>query len=175
MNTTIRYRAWQFWQSLKGSPDPKQWEKIQGILDPSELELFKALPIPDQNHSLRVLSTLQTEMETDPDLLKAALMHDIGKTLYPLRRWERVFAVLLSKLFPGLADKWGGKDPRGMYKSLVVVQQHPGWGAQLAAKAGSSQRVVWLIRHHEQDDLTGLLDRGGVELLEKLQTADNIN
>jgi hypothetical protein len=32
-----------------------------------------------------------------------------------------------------------------------------------------------MIRNHEVEDLTGLLDQGGVELLRKLQEADNLN
>jgi putative nucleotidyltransferase with HDIG domain len=133
------------------------------------------LPVPDQNHSLRVLRDLESGDEDDPDLLKAALLHDIGKILHPLRRWERVFYVVLGWFLPKTAEAWGNKDPRGIYRSLVVIKEHPVWGANLAEKAGSSQQVVWLIRNHEIKDLTGLLDQGGVELLKKLQLADNSN
>lgn len=175
MKSKILYRAWQFWQSLNRPPDQEEWKKAEAILTPPELELFEGLPVPDQNHSLRVLRTLEAEGETDPDLLKAALLHDIGKTLHPLRRWERIFAVLLSGTLPATAADWGARAPRGVHRPLVVVHKHPIWGAELAQKAGSSQRVIWLIRHHETEDLTGLLDRAGVELLEKLQQADNLN
>jgi putative nucleotidyltransferase with HDIG domain len=133
------------------------------------------LPTPDQNHSLRVLRTLETAGETEQDLLKAALLHDIGKTLHPLHRWERIFAVLFGWLFPKTAKTWGLKEPRGIHRPLVIIHQHPEWGAELAEKAGSNQRVVWLIRHHQAEDLTGLFDQGGVELLMKLQKADNLN
>ncbi len=86
MKREFGYRIWQFWQALKGSPPPEDWNKVQGILNQAELELFKRLPIPDQNHSLRVLNSLESAGEDDPDLLKAALLHDIGKTLHPLQR-----------------------------------------------------------------------------------------
>ena len=175
MKSKICYRVWQFWQSLKNGPKPDDWLKAQEILSSAELELFKTLPVPDQNHSLRVLRSLESAGEEDPDLLKAALMHDIGKTLHPLRRWERVFYVLLGWLLPKTAQAWGEKDPRGIHRSLVVIKKHPEWGADLADKAGSSRRVVWLIRNHETEDLTGLLDHPGVELLKKLQFADNLN
>jgi putative nucleotidyltransferase with HDIG domain len=175
MKSKIGYRAWQFWQSLKSPPKLEEWNKAAAILAPPELELFQELPVPDQNHSLRVLKTLEAGGETDPDLLKAALLHDIGKAVHPLCRWERVFTILLSGFFPGTAAAWGEKDPRGIHRPLVVNHQHPIWGAELAQKAGSSHRVIWLIRHHEADDLTGILDQAGVELLEKLQKADNIN
>ena len=175
MRSKIGYRAWQFWQSLKKSPGKKEWETVGSILTPSEQKLFKELPVPDQNHSLRVLETLQTEGETDPDLLKAALLHDIGKARHPLRRVERILAVLIRGALPRLAASWSQKDPIGIQRALVVIQQHPDWGAEMAKSAGSSQLVVWLIRHHELADLTGIMDQGGVELLGKLQKADNIN
>lgn len=175
MKSKIGYRVWQFWQSLKNAPKPDDWVKAQDILNSAELELFQALPVPDQNHSLRVLRTLESAGEEDPDLLKAALLHDIGKTLHPLRRWERVFYVLLGWLLPKTAQAWGEKDPRGIHRSLVIIKKHPEWGAELAGKAGSSRQVIWLIRNHEIEDLTGLLDHPGVELMKKLQGADNLN
>ena len=175
MKSKIGYRVWQFWQSLKKSPRLDEWKKAQGILNPAELELFSKLPVPDQNHSLRVLSTLESAGEIEPDLLKAALLHDIGKTRYPLNRWERIFAVLIEGFFPQTAKDWGKKEPKGLHRPLAIIYQHPFWGADLAEKAGSNQRVIWLIRHHQTLDLTGLLDQGGVELLKKLQKADNLN
>ena len=175
MKPKFGYRIWQFWQSLKEPPCLDDWAKAEGILTQAELELFQKLPVPDQNHSLRVLKVLESDGEDDPDLLKAALLHDIGKILHPLRRWERVYYVILGWLLPKTAEEWGNKDPRGVYRSLVVIKQHPTWGADLAEKAGSNQQVIWLIRNHEMVDLTGLLDQGGVELLRKLQDADNLN
>ena len=175
MSTNIRYRVWQFWQSLKRPPGPTEWRKVQGLLSSTESTLFQQLPISDQNHSLRVLETLQSAGETDVDLLKAALLHDVGKSVYPLGRWERIFAVLLGTFFPGTAGKWGEMEPRGLRRAVVVIHQHPAWGAGLLEEAGSSQRVIELVRYHEREEITGIMDQGGVELLHKLQNADNQN
>jgi len=110
MISKSKYRFWQFWQSLKGSLGENEWQKVERILSPEELSLFKQLPIPDQNHSLRVLKTLEANDEGDLDLLKAALLHDLGKIKFPLRRWERVFAVLVMGIFPERHLKWGMGD-----------------------------------------------------------------
>ncbi|MFL7812579.1 MAG: HD domain-containing protein [Anaerolineales bacterium] len=171
----IRYRVWQFWQSLERAPGPIKLQNAQAVLSSSELALFQQLPIPDQNHSLRVLHTLQGAGEADQDLLKAALLHDIGKSLHPLRRWERIFAVLLGAFFPGTAGKWGEMAPRGLRRALVVIHQHPAWGAAMLEEVGSSQRLIELVRYHEREEITGIMDQGGVELLHKLQKADNQN
>ena len=175
MRSKLGYRIWQFWQSLQKPPQPEEYNIARDVLSSAELELFLKLPVPDMNHSLRVFHHLASEGETDPDLLKAALLHDIGKSCHPLRRWERVFGVLAVGLFPRRSAVWGQKDPGSIHRPLSVIQQHPAWGADLAEKAGCSQQVVWLIRYHEVDDLTGILEQGGVELLQKLQQADNLN
>jgi hypothetical protein len=78
-------------------------------------------------------------------------------------------------LMPGIARKWGKLEPRGLRRSLAVVHQHPAWGAGLLEEAGSSQRVIDFVRYHEREKITGIIDRGGVELLHKLQKADNLN
>ena len=175
MKSKIRYRTWQFWQSLKRSPGPAERGIVQSLLSSQELALFQKLPTSDQNHSLRVLQTLQIAGEMDPDLLKAALLHDVGKSLYPLHRWERVFAVLMWAVLPDTARKWGRLEPRSLRRSLAVIHHHPEWGARLVEEAGSSQRVIELVRYHERDETTGIMDEGGVELLHKLQNADNLN
>lgn len=175
MISKIRYRVWQFWQSLKGPPDLAKWEKLGNLLSPQELFLFQRLPTPDQNHSLRVLESLQAAGETDLDLLKASLLHDIGKSLHPLNRWERVFAVLMLAFLPGKAREWGKLEPGGLHRALAVIHQHPSWGVELLREAGSSQQVIDLVRFHERQEITGLLDQGGLELLHKLQNADDLN
>jgi hypothetical protein len=175
MRIDLPYRAWQFLQSLRKSPDLEDIEEIRLRLLPAELDLFLQLPVPDQNHSLRVYKTLLENREEDPDLLKAALLHDLGKTKYPLRRWERVFAVLLLGLFPGLRVSWREEAPTGIKKPVVVLAQHPDWGADLAQIAGSSSRTVWLVKNHENAHPGEEVDQEDLILLQKLQNADSMN
>jgi hypothetical protein len=175
MKTKINYRVWQFWQSLKRSPRDHDWDVTSKILSSEELDLIKQLPAADQNHSLRVFHSLLSQGEEDPDLLKAALLHDLGKIRYPLRRWERVLVVLLTGIFPQRVKGWGEGKPVGLRRPLVVIRQHPHWGAELAQAAGSNPRTVWLIRNHEEDELKEEVFERDLALLRKLQTADNTN
>jgi hypothetical protein len=175
MSSRIGYRIWQFFQSFHNSLTEQDWTDIRRTLSASELELFQQLPGVDQNHSLRVFRTLLAANESEPDLLKAALLHDLGKIKYPLRRWERVFAVLAKAFFPGLVRDWGSGDAVGMRRSLVVLSQHPLWGAGLAADAGTNARTVWLIQNHEEDPPRESSQNGDLALLLKLQGADNQN
>ena len=175
MNSKAGYRIWQFLQSLRRSPGENDWEMVKAILLPEELTLFQQLPVPDQNHSLRVLKAVQSQGESDHDYLKATLLHDIGKTRAQLRRWERILAVLVTALFPGRVKIWGEGNPTGLQRPLVVIQQHSQWGAELARMTGNSPRVVWFILNHELEDPEGSPSERDLSLLRKLQTADNNN
>ncbi|RLC98818.1 MAG: hypothetical protein DRI65_17865, partial [Chloroflexota bacterium] len=106
---------------------------------------------------------------------KAALLHDIGKGLHRLRRWERVFAVLVGGFSPGLALTWGKGAPVGFRRPLVIIHQHPDWGAELAAGAGCSEDLIWLIQNHENYHYPASTSQRKLELLNILQTADNQN
>jgi hypothetical protein len=174
MKSSAGYRIWQFFQSLRRPPSNEAWAEVESILNRAEIDLFHKLPSPDQNHSLRVFFTLKDQGEDDPDLLKAALMHDIGKIKYPLKRWERVFAVLLNRFFPKQSQSMAWGEPVGLKKPLVVIEQHPAWGADYAEQAGSSPTAVWLIRHHENMSPEGNSSHKET-LLHKLQLADNQN
>ena len=174
MKSRTGYRIWQFLQSLKQPPGDHDWKVVESILSPAELALFQELPIQDQNHSIRVLEGVQARGEDDPDLLKAALLHDLGKMKYPLSRWERVMAVLITRLFPSKVKSWGKGEPVGITRPLVVIREHPSWGAELAEGAGCSPRTVWLIKHHEDGDL-GNAPADLSKLLDILQIEDNQN
>jgi len=175
MKTGLTYRIWQFWQSFKPALSQKDFDRIRLYLSPVEIVLFTKMPVPDQNHSIRVFNTVLDTGENDEDLIKAALLHDIGKGLHPLRRWERVFAVMVGGLFPELALTWGKGKPISFRRPLVIIHQHSDWGAELAAGAGCSDDLVWLIQNHENYHLPASTSHRKLELLNILQTADNQN
>jgi len=175
MTIRINYRIWQFWKSFKSSLAQKDWDRIRLYLSPAEIVLFTKMPVPDQNHSLRVFNSVLDVGEIDEDLIKAALLHDIGKGLHPLRRWERIFAVLVGGFSPELARTWGKGEPEGFKRPLVVIHQHPGWGADLAREVDSSETVTWLIQNHENYLHSASTPHRKLELLSKLQKADNQN
>ncbi len=175
MKNKIRYRIWQFGQSFNPPPSQEKLDRIRLYLTPVETLLFIKMPVPDQNHSIRVFDSVLAAGESDDDLVKAALLHDIGKGLYPLQRWERVFAVVMGGFFPRLSQAWGKGEPNGFYRPLVIIQQHPDWGAELAREAGCSETVVWLIKNHEQIQPPASAAEEKIILLNILQIADNQN
>jgi len=172
------YRTHQFWQALSVKPGEAELEQAARLLSPAQQALFFRLQQAEQAHSLRILRHLMDQGECHPDLLAAALLHDVGKTLFPLKLRERVWIVLAHAFWPGWAKEWGASsgpfDPTwpAWRKALVIASQHARWGADLAAQSGSSPLAVELIRRH-QEKLAGAPQNLAELLLQKLQAVDN--
>jgi hypothetical protein len=148
------YRVWQFIQALTARRlTPAEWQEVSSLLTLPQQGLFRRMETNDQRHSLQVLRTLVKEGENRHDLLVAALLHDVGKSRHPLRLWERPVVVLARLFRPALVIRWGqsaGDHDWGWRRPFVVYEQHPAWGAQMAAAAGCSPLTVWLIRWHQE-------------------------
>jgi len=170
----VLYRARQFLQAIVASPDEAHLKEAKRLLPPPLLQHFNRLPLPDQCHSLNVYMTLKEQGETSIELLQAALLHDVGKSLFHLNLAERVLIVLAEAFLQTQTDRWGEGEPSGIRRAFVIAAQHPAWGADLVAAAGGSKTLVRLIRHH-QDTETPSGDAAFVDLLLRLQRADGMN
>jgi hypothetical protein len=171
------YRTEQFRKYLGFRAAPPDLSEARKTLTPAQVALFLRMQPGEQAHSLEVLQKLQEQGETDPDLQTAALLHDVGKSRFPLQVWERVWIVLAQKLLPGRFRAWGaaqgGLEQRPWWeRASAVAAQHPAWGAELAQAAGCSARAVSLIRRHQD---YGPLDPQKEEdrLLARLQALDD--
>lgn len=169
------YRVWQFWQTLTGYLSPSDWQEVRLTLSPNELPLFKGMNRADQTHSFRVMKALQANGHTAPSLMAAALLHDAGKGLHPLRFWERPVPVLAKGLLREDAQPLGNGNPHGWRRPLVIAEKHPAWGAEMAAQADSSPLVVWLICHHQNANPPPIDHPDAKRFLAYLQKADNQN
>ncbi len=168
----LAYRTRQFWQSWRSRPDEEGLEEARRLLTDQQLELFEMMAPSEQAHALRVLERIRMQGGRHPDLLVAALLHDVGKNRYPLRLFEQVLVVLARTYFPDRMSDWGRGKPQGLRRALVIAKQHPYWGAEMAARAGASPLAVNLIwRHQESPSIVpqNLEDR----LLRTLQAADD--
>ena len=171
---SLWYRLQQFRQDLLAGPlTPAAWEMVTAVLTEREQQLFRQFLHSDQWHSVRVAMTLQNAGHDQPDLLAAALLHDVGKTRVALSVLDRSLIVLVQKLFPPRVAVWGSGEPVGWKRPFVVKMQHPAWGAQMAAAAGSSPSVIALIRRH-QDELHDIKNEVD-QMLFHLKWADDQN
>ncbi len=168
----LSYRARQLRMAFWGPKRQIQSVALQPYLSPVQIVLFQRLQASEQSHAARVFERLKAEGHSEPDLLAAALLHDIGKILSPLSIIERIVIVLGRRLFPAAVKRWGGGSPRGLRHAFVVAERHPRWGADLAAQAGASPRTVDLIARH-QEKLAGPPRTQTERMLAALQAADD--
>jgi hypothetical protein len=177
----VFYRLRQFWSALSAAPSAGELDKVRSLLTPPQMALFLRMHRSEQAHSIQVMGAVfhtsnGIQAESRQDLLRAALLHDVGKSRYPVRIWERVLIVLSKVFLPGMVKRWGESAAEGSglgwRRAFVVSQQHPAWGAQMAAEAGASSLVSTLIRRHQDprsNSSEGLEDC----LLQMLQAADH--
>jgi hypothetical protein len=176
----ISYRLCQLWQALGKKPANNDLELVESVLTPSEISLFQRMDPSEQVHSIRVLRSLIDKGERQSDLLKAALLHDVGKSCFPLRLWERGLIVLAKAIFPQWVVRWGskpllaGQPPSGWRRGFIISQQHAEWGAQMTEEVGMSPLAASLIRYHQDGLPSNSLDFELPEhrLLLALQAAD---
>jgi putative nucleotidyltransferase with HDIG domain len=168
------YRVQQFFHVLTAKPDAAEWERASQVLDGELAALFLRMLPPDQAHALRVYAILQDKGLTDQDLLAAALLHDIGKSVHRPSILDRIIVVLANQFFPRKVLQWGKSEPTGWRRPFSIAFQHPRWGAELAASQGASPRVVELIRRHQEP--TASEPRSTVDqMLWELQRVDSEN
>ena len=170
-----RYRVWQFWRAWVARPlPPAAWKEIGDVLDSSEQDLFSRQSLAGQQHGYRVMRMLKLAGHGDPDLLAAALLHDVGKIHSQGGRWAKSIVVLAEAFLPEKANAWASGEPKGWKRPFVVKARHAEWGASSAKAAGSSPLTVSLIRRHQGPRLSVLVDDED-RLLALLQRADDMN
>jgi putative nucleotidyltransferase with HDIG domain len=149
----LLYRLRQFGRYAAARPGPADRQCVADRLGPALAALFAQMTPAEQAHSIRVARALQAAGCAEPDLIVAALLHDVGKAGRPLALWERTLVVLLGKFTPRLAARLGRSPhpPRGLRRPFVIARRHPEWGAALCEQAGAPQRVVALVRHHQSE------------------------
>jgi putative nucleotidyltransferase with HDIG domain len=170
----LTYRASQTFRVLLAKPRSEDLGLAEQHLPPALGELFHQMSPAEQVHGIRVLRSLLARGEGDPDLLAAALLHDVGKSQVRLRLWERILIVLASWISPGRVRCWGEGELTGWKRSFVIAVHHPVWGAEMIRQAGGSQDLVTLVLRHQENlspDATREIDR----LLIRLQEADGLN
>jgi len=187
--STLHYRVGQFLQALTARVSEEKVAQAICILTPEAQALFRCQAVQDQRHALVVYHALRQAGHTTPQLLAAALLHDVGKAAARLPAWQRATIVLLEHFAPRLLAHLSQGEPqaralslpkepalslpKGWRRPFVVHARHPEVGSRWAQEAGCSPLTVALIRRH-QDRLTGCQTEED-QLLAVLQAADNLN
>lgn len=171
----MRYRVRQTLWALQALNQPVDEAFVAAYLPPNLRSLFAHMPRIEKHHSARVLRTILEDHPHPPDdLAVAALLHDVGKSRYPLGVVGKSLAVAVRKLLPPLYARLSALDPEThpYARAFNVYQHHPAWSADLLRAAGATERAVWLAAHH-QDAHDQWRDHPYYPLLRQLQRADD--
>ena len=135
-------------------------------LNDKEQALFYAMAVFDERHALNVARTAQKLAEgltLDQELLlRVSLLHDIGRTKVSL--WDKVFAVVMDKLFPTLTKRLARKN-----HALHIYYHHPKIGADKLRSMGLAREAEIIAKHHD------LSEAGDLPELAILRRADEQN
>ncbi|MEW6697843.1 MAG: HD domain-containing protein [Bacillota bacterium] len=170
-------RILQFCHALFSCVRPRDIDFLKKHLSATELSLFFTMDLPTQTHCLRVARTCLKLLPQDPQvnkelLLKAALLHDVGKPANLIKTKDKVLIVIMTTLAPQLYDKilrqkrFGGH----FLQAATAHARHPSAGAAIARRANLHPEVVYLIENHHR-----LAVAGEPPELKILRQADALN
>lgn len=115
-------------------------------LPESEWPLYRAMDPRERDHAVRVAKALLRRRPDAPDeLVRAALLHDVGKTRRGYRVGERILVHLVG----------GGRHPpepplEGLAGARQTARHHAAYGAAMIRDAGGASRVAELVARHER-------------------------
>jgi hypothetical protein len=151
----VAYRLWQVRQQLGfvASLTADERREVARWLPSSAYALFTGMSPADQRHSLRVCLGLQARGCRDPQMLAAALLHDVGKSRGRVPFWTRPLIVIGKRCCPRLLQQvaiYPRYDLPGWRRALGYAWRHAEIGADMATAAGLPERAVLYIRTHHQ-------------------------
>jgi hypothetical protein len=123
----------RFFRSLSRREPPATDEAwVRSLLNDGEHALWTRMPAADRRHAVGVARTVP------PELVPAALLHDVGKITSGLGTFGRVGATVLGWVG---RERWRGR--------VGAYLRHDELGADLLRAAGSADiTVAWAREHH---------------------------
>ena len=154
---SMRSHVRRFFKALRAKMTAADRHFVEEYLTERERLLFYRQRVADQRHGVDAARFLlaKTEAVVWPDqtpLVKAALLHDVGKSRVSLPLWGRPAAVLLKAFAPGLyrdsSVRGEAADAPRLCQYVYLHRFHPRIGAEMLAAAGTEPEVVDLVRRH---------------------------
>ncbi len=142
------YRLSQLRSSLGSRLSLADREWVEYTLCEAERPFFYRMPTRDQVHSVRVAREVR-DRGGGEHLVRAALLHDCGKTIPPHRMplLYRGGVVLLGAASPTLLHRLAR--PWGPLWPVYLSVHHPELGARALHDAGVQPAIVELVRRHQ--------------------------
>ncbi|MBM4429985.1 MAG: hypothetical protein FJ026_06485, partial [Chloroflexi bacterium] len=123
------HRVRQLGRALTAWVGSEEQALVAHVLPAPAAELFRRLPRQYQRHGLDLLYALRQRGQDAPELLAAALLHDVAKA-EGVRIWHRIATVLLRALCPAWLDRLASPDPASWRYPFWLQLHHPQRGAE---------------------------------------------
>ncbi|MCL5256834.1 MAG: HDIG domain-containing protein [Chloroflexi bacterium] len=163
------YRIRQFSDALHATVDSDETGLVRSVLTETEQDLFFRMPLADQRHSLDVFYSLVSRGHMERPLLKAALLHDVGKTANhrSIGVITRSLAVLANALSPRLTSLLSSSKESSWRYGFFLHRTHERRSAEMLQRAGTDEATITLVENHEHG--------AGSPLAKLLRQADEAN
>ncbi|WP_258876464.1 HDIG domain-containing metalloprotein [Clostridium sp. CM028] len=148
------YRVKQFYRSMVSKINDEDLEFLKMHLETYELQLLNQLPTYEQKHCINVardvkLTCNQRKLESN-DLIKVALLHDIGKIYNSMNPIDKAIMVIIHKVTNGKIRTYKKN------KNVNIYYNHGDIGYSLLRKYGYNDRILFLVKnHHNNNNITG--------------------
>lgn len=143
------YRIKQFYWAVTSTISSGDRDFVKEYLNEDEIKLFAKLAVYEQKHCIKIAQDIKKICSTNERLIKAALLHDIGKVSRPLNLLEKSFVVVLDHLFRNKIKK---------YKNIKIIDSyynHGENGYKILKGYGYDERLLYLVKNHHNNDIIG--------------------
>lgn len=141
------YRVEQFIRAMNAKLTEEDKLFIKCYLNEEEQRLFCQLQLYEQNHCLSVARGLKAEYE-DEMLIRLGLLHDIGKSAYPLNPIKKSIMVLLNKITGGYIRRLKGFNiVKGHYDHAQISYEY------LKQLGNYDEFFLQVVREHHEKNI----------------------
>lgn len=141
-------RIRQFLLCIFSSLGSQDLEYIDKKLDNNIKYIFLKLSKYEKKHSILVARAVEKQFKNDPDLVKAALLHDIGKTKYHINIIQKSLLVLFDLLTKGKLKKITEN------KSINIFYNHGQMGYDILKDSGYNERILFIVKNHHNKNIS---------------------
>ena len=154
-------RMKQFYINLTDRMNTEDYEYVKSILKDNEYELFNKLLKSEQKHSVRVAREIQDSIDyivvDDFDivrnrdlLIKASLLHDIGKIKAKVNIIDKSVIVILNKITKGRLRLLN-------HKKIDCYYNHSKYSYELLKEIESNKVLLDIVENHHSESNNKLI------------------
>lgn len=129
---------------------------IEKHLNNNEIALFNKLSIHEQKHSVNVARDVECECKIkllgSGNLIKAALLHDIGKIKVPVNIIDKSIVVILDKVTRGKIREFKN------IKKVYIYYNHGYEGYKILKEINEDEQILFMVKNHDNNKINSDLE-----------------